>query len=227
MRRTIGSAGLKLIKEFEGCRLTAYQCSAGVWTIGFGHTEGVICGMTITREQAETWLREDCQKFAKYVDDPSYVPVTAELNENQRDALISFSYNCGAGNLKKLCRNRNVEEIGDAIALYNKASEKVLAGLVRRRNAEQELYRTACGMQKEVNPYREPERVISYKKGRIMCGAEVKWIQWALLRSGYKLSVDGKFGPASDWALREFQKAAKLDADGKCGPKTREKLRHI
>lgn len=51
--RKIGQAGLKLIMQFEGCRLTAYQCAAGVWTIGYGHTAGVTQGMTITQAQAE------------------------------------------------------------------------------------------------------------------------------------------------------------------------------
>ena len=65
--RKIGQAGLNLIKQFEGCRLTAYQCSAGVWTIGYGHTAAVKKGQTITKEQAEEYLRQDCVKFEKYV----------------------------------------------------------------------------------------------------------------------------------------------------------------
>ena len=61
--RKIGQAGLALIKQFEGCRLAAYQCSAGVWTIGYGHTAGVHKGMKITQAQAEEYLKHDVAKF--------------------------------------------------------------------------------------------------------------------------------------------------------------------
>lgn len=224
MGRTIGKAGLKLIKEFEGCRLTAYQCSAGVWTIGYGHTAGVAKGQTITQAQAEDYLRQDCQKFADYVDNTAYVPITATLNDNQRDALISFAYNCGAGNLKKLCAGRTTEQIAAALTLYNKAAGKVLAGLVRRRKAEQDLFNTTCAGRAD-NPYTEPERVIRYKKA-IMTGNDVKWIQWELQRVGYSINIDGKFGPASDKALRGYQKSNGLAVDGKCGSATRAKMKN-
>ena len=101
--RKIGQAGLNLIKQFEGCRLFAYQCAAGVWTIGYGHTAGVKKGMTITQAQADAYLKQDCRKFESYVNSAAYVPITANLNQNQFDALVSFAFNCGAGNLKKLC----------------------------------------------------------------------------------------------------------------------------
>ena len=65
--RRIGQAGLALIKQFEGCRLIAYQCSAGVWTIGYGHTVGVYNGMKITQKKAEAYLLQDIAKFEKYI----------------------------------------------------------------------------------------------------------------------------------------------------------------
>ena len=102
--KPIGKKGLELIKKWEGCRLLAYQDTAGVWTIGYGHTAGVYSGMSITQKQAEEYLRADCQIFANCVDGEYYCPFTAQLNANQRDALISFAYNCGAGSLAKLCR---------------------------------------------------------------------------------------------------------------------------
>ena len=144
MSRSIGNAGLELIKKFEGCRLVAYRCAAGVWTIGYGHTQGVKQGQTCTQKQAEKWLKEDCQKFADFVDNPSYVPVTSQLNDNQRDALISFAYNCGQNNLKTLCSGRDITAIGNAIPKYNKAGGRVLQGLVERRQAEQALFNKRC-----------------------------------------------------------------------------------
>ena len=144
MSKEIGDAGLKLIKKFEGLRLKAYRCASGVLTIGYGHTGGVTEGMEISKREAEKLLIQDCQKFASYVDDAKYVPVTNQLNDNQRDALISFAFNCGQNNLRTLCSGRDVETIGKKITLYNKSNGKVLQGLVDRRKAEQELYFKKC-----------------------------------------------------------------------------------
>ena len=138
--RKISQNGLNLIKQFEGCRLQAYQCAAGVWTIGYGHTAGVKKGQVITQAQAEEYLRQDCKKFENYVNNSAYVPVTELLNQNQFDALVSFTYNCGQGNLKTLCKGRTAAQISANITKYNKAAGKVLAGLVRRRAAEQTLF---------------------------------------------------------------------------------------
>ena len=138
--RKIGQAGLNLIKQFEGCRLTAYQCSAGVWTIGYGHTAGVYKGMKITQAQADTFLKQDIVKFEKYINNPSYVPFTEQLNQNQFDALVSFAFNLGQGNVKKLCVGRNINQITSAMQQYCKAAGKTLTGLQRRRKAEAALY---------------------------------------------------------------------------------------
>ena len=127
--------GIALIKSFEGCRLTAYLCPAGVWTIGYGHTAGVTQGQTITQAQADAFLKADLGKYENYV-----TSTKLKLNQNQFDALVSFTYNCGAGNLKKLIANRTLPEIADAMLLYNKGGGKVLAGLVRRREAERKLF---------------------------------------------------------------------------------------
>lgn len=143
MGRPIGAAGLALIKRFEGCRLTAYKPvrTEVYWTIGWGHYgPDVQEGQTITQAEADELLVADCQRFADAVDCPGNVPMTAQLNANQRDALISFAYNCGAGCLRTLCKGRTLPEIRDAMALYNKSGGKVLVGLQRRRAAEQELF---------------------------------------------------------------------------------------
>lgn len=143
MSKKIGHAGLELIMSFEGCRLTAYKPvqTEKYYTIGYGHYGAdVKKGMKISMAQAEAYLIADCQKFANYVDNKAYVPIA--LNGNQRDALISFTYNCGPGNLKKLCAGRTADQIAAKIPAYNKAGGKVLNGLTRRRKAEQILFLT-------------------------------------------------------------------------------------
>jgi len=130
--------GIELIKKFEGCRLDAYKAvpTEKYYTIGYGHYgEDVKKGMVITHAQAEAYLRKDIEKFEKAVN-----ALTFNLNQNQFDALVSFTYNCGAGNLKRLVSNRTLADIPDAILLYNKSGGKVLKGLVRRRKAERELF---------------------------------------------------------------------------------------
>lgn len=144
----INKEGLDLIKSFEGCRLVAYDDLQpnktitsmsqvkGTLTIGYGHTAGVTVGQVITQTQAENMLKSDMKKYEKYVTDN----VKLELNENQFSALVSFCYNCGVGNLRTLVKGRTVDQIAEAILLYNKASGKVLKGLVRRREAERKLF---------------------------------------------------------------------------------------
>lgn len=145
MSKPVGAAGLALIKQFEGCRLKAYKPvkTEKYWTIGWGHYgPDVKEGQTITQAQADALLAADCQRFADAVDNPAYCPLTAQLNANQRDALISFTFNCGVGCLKTLCRGRSLPQICEAMALYNKSGGKPLAGLTRRRAAEQGLFNT-------------------------------------------------------------------------------------
>lgn len=135
MKRTTSTAGLNLIKKWEGYRGASYKCPAGVWTIGYGHTIGVTYGMTCIPEQAEQWLKDDLRAAENAVN-----AIGFELTQNEFDALVSFTFNCGVGNLKKLTANRTVPEIGEAILLYNKANGKVLQGLVNRRQEEHEMY---------------------------------------------------------------------------------------
>lgn len=132
----ISKKGIDLIKKFEGCKLEAYRCSAGVWTIGFGHTKNVKKGDKITRNQAEEYLKDDLRIFEYYVN----TNVEQILNQNQFDSLVSFTYNCGLKNLKTLVKDRNIIQIGNAMLLYNKACGKILNGLKSRRKAERELF---------------------------------------------------------------------------------------
>jgi len=133
--------GLDLIKKFEGCRLTAYKCPAGVWTIGYGHTNGVKKGQKITQKQAELFLREDIKKFENGVKKYVSVPLT----QNQFDALVSFCYNCGLGAFKDstLRKKLNAKDYAGAakeLLRWNKSNGVVLEGLKRRRNAEKVLF---------------------------------------------------------------------------------------
>lgn len=146
MGRKISQVGISLIKSFEGCRLKAYKPvpTEIYYTIGWGHYgPDVKAGMTITQAQADSMLVSDLAKYEAYVNDPVYVPVTAWLSQNQFDALTSFCYNCGNGSLKKLCVGRTITEIAQNITKYNKGGGNVLAGLVRRRKAELDLFNKA------------------------------------------------------------------------------------
>ena len=139
MAMKTSSKGVSLIKQFEGCRLTAYKCPAGVWTIGYGHTAGVKQGDVITQQTADDYLRNDLTTYENAV--MKYDNIY-HFNQNQFDALVSFTYNCGAGNLKSLTQSgkRTIAQIGEKLLLYNKAGGVVLRGLQRRRVAEKELF---------------------------------------------------------------------------------------
>lgn len=213
MRDTINAAGLALIKKYEGLRLTAYQDSAGVWTIGYGHTgkvdgKAVSKGMTITRVRSEELLKTDVKKFWDYTGLTSYVPVAAALNENQRSALTSFAFNCGQTNLKTLCKDRSISEIGEAMLLYNKAGGKVLSGLTTRRKAERELYLTE--VTKDMDTLRKGDE-----------GQQVTVLQ-ILLNTAIQrnLDTDGKLGTKTQTAVEDYQTAKGLTVDGICGPDT-------
>ncbi len=138
----ISERGVELIAKYEGCRLTAYKCPAGVWTIGYGHTAGVKEHDVLpSKEAAKTLLRKDLEKYAAHVraciqtGKLSFVPT-----QNQFDALTSFCYNCGAGSLAKLVTGRSAAQIADKMLAYNKGGGKVLQGLVKRREEERQLF---------------------------------------------------------------------------------------
>lgn len=213
------TAGINLIKKFEGCRLNAYKPvpTEKYWTIGYGHYgPDVTTGMVITQAQAEIMLGIDLQKYEQAVE--RYTPFP--LSQTQFDALVSFAFNCGAGNLQQLVKKRNALQVADAMLRYNKAGGKELAGLTRRRAEERALFmKGIIG-----NPYPEPIKLL--KKGSK--GDGVRWLQSELQRLGYPLKVDGIFGPETEKLLRQFQASAFTDPkeyDGICGPKTRDKLK--
>ena len=133
--------GLSLIKKFEGCELEAYQCSAGVWTIGYGQTKGVKPRDSISQEEAEQMLVDELHEYESYVNEY----VTVALSQNQFDALVSWVYNLGPANLKastmlKVLNDGKYEEVPYQMKRWNKAGGKVLEGLIRRREAEACLF---------------------------------------------------------------------------------------
>lgn len=130
-----------LIRQFEGLRLTAYKCPAGVWTIGYGHTSGVVPEMAITKEQAEELLSQDIVVAENIVN-----AECQNLRQCQFDALVSFVFNVGGGNfrkstlLKKIKANPDDNSIMDEFLRWVYAKGIVLTGLQKRRLAEMKLY---------------------------------------------------------------------------------------
>ncbi len=134
--------GICLIKKFEGCELEAYQCSANVWTIGYGHTKNIVKGDTCTKEEAEQILTDDLEEFEEYVNNL----VEADLNQSQFDALVAWTYNLGPTNLKsstllKRLNEGDMDDVPHQIRRWNKAGGQVLDGLIRRREAEALLFK--------------------------------------------------------------------------------------
>ncbi|MDP7902715.1 lysozyme [Acinetobacter pittii] len=144
--KTTSDVGVDLITGFEGTRFTAYDDGVGVWTIGTGTTvypNGVKVkqGDTCTPEQAKAYFKHDLAKFEKTVNESVTVPLT----QNQFDALVSLSYNIGAGafnnsTLLKELNKSDYQGAADQFLAWKKAGGKVLPGLVRRREAERALF---------------------------------------------------------------------------------------
>jgi lysozyme len=133
--------GIDLIKSFEGCELTAYKCSAGVWTIGYGHTRDVTESTTCTQDKAEVLLKSDLYEFERYVNNLVTVPLT----QCQFDALVCFTYNLGPTNLKsstllRVLNSGDYEAVPAQLIRWDKVNGRPLAGLTRRRIAEVDLW---------------------------------------------------------------------------------------
>lgn len=215
MSLTISNTGLNLIKKFEGCVLKAYQDSAGVWTIGYGHTLGVKNGQVITQVQAEEYLKSDCATAESAVN--SYNS-KYNWNQNQFDALVSFTFNCGSGNLKTLLQNgtRTITQISAMITAYNKAGGKVLSGLTKRRNAEKELFDKVIAT--------TAQNSVTSSKSKLNVTSNIKAVQtW--LNTNYKtgLAADGIYGAKTKAALvKAWQtEVGGLVVDGIFGTKSR------
>ncbi|WP_374307854.1 lysozyme [Methylocella sp.] len=140
----LGPEGAALIKSFEGCKLAAYRDSAGVPTIGWGHSSAagapvVKAGMTITQAEADAIFMRDAQRFVDRVNALVKVP----LKQNEFDALVSFDFNTGALDRSTLLKRLNAgrkDLVPTELMAWTKAGGKTLRGLVRRRQAEVDLF---------------------------------------------------------------------------------------
>lgn len=139
---TYSKNGLTLTEQFEGLSLSAYQDQVGVWTIGYGHTgAGVQAGLTITLAQAQALLLSDVAASASFVNQA----VTVALVQDEFDALVDFVFNLGRGAFagSTLLRDLNASNFAAAAAqfdLWDNAGGQVVAGLLRRRKAEESLF---------------------------------------------------------------------------------------
>ncbi|GHT16290.1 lysozyme [Bacteroidia bacterium] len=142
----LSDAGKKLIKDFEGLRLKAYQCSAGVWTIGYGHTGAVNEGEEVTQFYADTFFDFDVLRFEDAVNDALMGGQTPPLQQHQFDALVSLAYNIGVAAfkgstlVKRAKVNPNDPLIGGEFMKWCNANGKYNEGLHKRRAAEAKFY---------------------------------------------------------------------------------------
>jgi lysozyme len=135
--------GAALTKQFEGCSLTAYPDVKGVWTIGYGHTNGVSEGMTCTQEQADAWLQEDIQWAVRAVQTLVKVPLT----QDEFNALCDFVFNVGSGNFaaSTMLARLNLGDYAGAAAQFERwdlAGGNVVRGLLSRRIAEEKEFQS-------------------------------------------------------------------------------------
>lgn len=215
----ISNAGLNLIKKWEGYYEKAYQCSAGVWTIGWGHTSGVKKGDTCTKSQAEKWLESDVSAAVRNVDSFN---VKYWWNQNQLDALYSFAFNNGSINQLVTGSKsgkptgstfRSNEIIAEKITSYVNAGGKYVQGLMNRRLEEQKLFRTAVAGNVDTSTSTTTNKcTVSYGQ------------TWLNTTYKFSLSVDNRFSSKTKTACikavqTEYNKQFKagLAVDGSFG----------
>lgn len=136
--------GMALTEGFEECRLTPYRDGGGVWTDGWGNTHRVVPGFTITQEKADADLLANVSDAVDAVNDN----VTVDLAQHQFDALVDWTFNCGIGAMKSstLLKKLNAgdyEGANSELARWCKDNGVTVAGLLRRRRAEQALFNQA------------------------------------------------------------------------------------
>lgn len=209
-----GQAGVSLIKKYEGCRLDAYKCPAGVWTIGYGHTgSDVKQGQKISQAQADALLLADLTKFEQKVNTYNE---RYRWNQNEFDALVSFAFNLGSIDQLTARGTRSRAVIAEKMLLYNKAAGKVLSGLTKRRQEERTLFLSASGS--SISGSSIEQRPI-LKTGS--SGAAVKELQQVLKAKGYDVgAIDGVFGAKTLAAVKAFQTNNGLTVDGIVGKNT-------
>ncbi len=138
--RAINEAGLRLIKSFEGCRLTAYQDVGGLWTIGYGHIRNVQPGQTISMDVADDLLLEDIA--VSEIEVQTYIH--APLTDNQFSALVSLVFNCGrsvlTGHVGMYCNIKEYQKAADWFLRWDMCKGVVVPGLYDRRTMERALF---------------------------------------------------------------------------------------
>ncbi len=231
----INQETIDLIKEFEGLYLRAYQDSCRVWTIGWGITDAdysitgtkIRKGLIITKATAEKWLMKSLEK--KYLPKVMKYDSKYHWNENEAGALVSFAFNIGSIDQLTADGTRTRKTIAAKMLEYNKAGGRALNGLTRRRKAERALFLKAV---KKTGPAGYSGAFPALPpRGYYKIGDGVKTLQnyptqlkrlQALLNwaTDSYLTVDGKFGSATEKAVRKLQKAAGLPENGHFGKKT-------
>ncbi len=221
--RHINPSGLKLITFFEGCELICYDDGVGVLTIGYGHTKGVFEGMSITQTEAESFLREDLEKFETVVEELVQVPI----NSDQFSALVAFSFNVGPqalaeSTLLRLLNAGDIQMAANEFPKWNKAGGQPLLGLTRRRKAEQALFLSQPW--ESFSNFQEVTVRVLKLVDPLMTGDDVRQVQNALKQAGIEIEADGCFGKDTDRAVRQFQQKKGLVVDGVVGAGTRSSL---
>lgn len=236
----LSTRGMIDIVSHEGICLEPYLDSVGVWTIGIGQTKSDdIDPRTVgklTLQQAIDLFKRKIKQYTDAVD-----ALGLDLTQYQYDALTSLCYNFGPGNLRQLCRNRSIPQIGQAIMLYTKPPE-----ITERREKEQKLFtrgiysnangkilvfpvvnnhpRYRDGYMVDVRPYFEdapPSNDTQVPPPTVRRGSQGEYVKLLQLKLGFSGDeLDGDFGPMTEAALKAHQLAHSLAADGVCGPLT-------
>ena len=235
----ISENGINLIKDFEGCKLQAYDDGTGVYTIGYGHIRGVKKGQTIPQSLADYYLQEDIIRYENGVNDL----VKVVLNQNQFDALVSFSFNLGVGALETstLLKELNLGNIikEEYFTRWSYAGGVQLLGLVKRRKKEYQLFMqdakknyspTILYLQESLNL----DGVKVMQDGILgnqtlsalpilhygSSGYVVKWLQ-----SHFNMeNIDGMLGQKTTETIINFQSRNGLECDGVVGPNTWKRI---
>ena len=244
--RSVSQEGVNLIKQLEGFHGTAYKAlsTEKYYTIGYGHYgPDVYPGMTVTAEKAETMLRSDLKNSVDSVNKFLNANGIA-VSQNQFDALVSFTYNCGiyVWNTSQDFTLRQMlldgayhysdAQIRAAFVSWNTSGGRIVEGLSSRRNQEATMF-----LKNRVTPRPTPRYTpapsaykVSYRRllsvnesdpaGARMNGTDVKYVQVCLYYLGYDVACDGYYSSGAADAVRAFQRHYSLDVDGKCGPAT-------
>jgi lysozyme len=228
----INDRGLQVLTTFEGCELESYDDGVGVWTIGYGHTAGVVPGIKITQAEAEEFLRQDLAEFESYVTDL----VQVDLSSDQFSALVCFCYNTGPeafsdSTLLKRLNTGDFAEAANQFPRWNKGGGEPMLGLTRRRLAEQALFQSASwefalnyngpldipAMTSSVSASSVVQRSLQLTEPP-MTGEDVRQFQMGLQKAGFPIELNGIFDPSTDVALRQWQEREGWTVDGIVGP---------